>query len=114
MVSNRSRSLFSAGTLVAVCLACLTADAQTWKQIGNFPGMNFRCAYFWDTAHGIASIRVVDATGKEVLRDNEEVTFAGTHFFYFTANKLPAGTYYYTIEFPQGVAIASKTMLVVE
>lgn len=39
---------------------------------------------------------------------------AGTHFFYFTADKLPAGTYYYTIEFPQGVVIASKTMLVVK
>ena len=24
-----------------------------WKQIGNFRGLNFRCAYFWDTAHGV-------------------------------------------------------------
>ncbi|HET6400603.1 MAG TPA: T9SS type A sorting domain-containing protein [Candidatus Kapabacteria bacterium] len=69
---------------------------------------------FTTSADGVASIQVVDATGKEVLRDNEEVTYAGTHFFYFTANKLPAGTYYYTIEFPQGVVIASKTMLVVK
>ncbi len=37
-----------------------------------------------------------------------------TNFFYFTATDLPSGTYYYTIEFPQGVIIASKTMLVVK
>ncbi len=63
---------------------------------------------------GVASIRIVDAVGKVVLSDNEEATHAGQHFFYFTAEDLPSGTYYYTIEFPKGVVIASKTMLVVK
>ena len=45
---------------------------------------------------------------------NEEVTYVAMHFFYFSAKDLPSGTYYYTIEFPQGVVIASKTMLVVK
>jgi hypothetical protein len=69
---------------------------------------------FATSASGTASIRIVDATGKEVLSDNEDVTYSGKHFFYVTADKLPTGTYYYTIEFPKGVVIASKTMLVVK
>jgi hypothetical protein len=52
--------------------------------------------------------------GVKVMKDNEEATYAGQHFFYFTATDLPTGTYYYTIEFPQGVVIANKTMLVVK
>lgn len=69
---------------------------------------------FTTSASGIASIRIVDATGKEVLSDNEDATYSGKHFFYLSADKLPSGTYYYTIEFPKGVVIASKTMLVVK
>jgi hypothetical protein len=65
-------------------------------------------------AEGIASIRIVDQTGKEVMKDNEEATYVGEHFFYFTASDLPSGTYYYQIEFPQGVIIQNKTMLVVK
>jgi len=48
------------------------------------------------------------------MNEDESVLGAGRHFFYFTAKDLPSGTYYYTIEFPQGVVIASKTMLVVK
>ncbi len=62
---------------------------------------------------GIASIRLVNDKGIEVLKDNEEVTYSGTHFFYFTAQALPAGVYYYQIEFPQGVVIQNKTLLIV-
>ncbi len=69
---------------------------------------------FTTTADGTASIRIVDAKGNVILKDNEEVTYAGTHFFYFTATDLPSGTYYYQIEFPEGVVIQNKTMLVVK
>ena len=62
---------------------------------------------------GMAYIRIVDAKGTVVLRDNEEVSYAGKHFFYFTAKDLPAGTYYYQIEFPKGIVIVSRTMIVV-
>ncbi|MFI5200853.1 MAG: choice-of-anchor D domain-containing protein [Candidatus Kapaibacterium sp.] len=59
------------GVIIAVCFACLTTgQAQTWKQIGNFPGMIFRCAYFWDTAHGVVAgnnhiFRYTSGTWKE-------------------------------------------------
>ncbi len=69
---------------------------------------------FSTSVTGTAYIRIVDQTGKEVMKDNEEATYAGEHFFYFTATDLPAGTYYYQIEFPQGVVIQNKTMLVVK
>jgi hypothetical protein len=69
---------------------------------------------FTTVDEGMASIRIVDVTGKEVLKDAEEVTYAGTHFFYFTGDKLPAGTYYYQIQFPLGVVIQNKTMLIVK
>jgi hypothetical protein len=69
---------------------------------------------FTTAAGGTASIRIVDAKGNVVMKDDEEVTYAGQHFFYFTAADLPSGTYYYQIEFPQGVVIQNKTMLVVK
>jgi len=69
---------------------------------------------FTTSATGTATIRIVDQTGKEVMNDNEEATYAGQHFFYFSASDLPAGTYYYQIEFPQGVVIQNKTMLVIK
>jgi hypothetical protein len=50
----------------------------------------------------------------KVLTDNEEILGSGQHFFYFSAKDLPSGTYYYTVEFPQGVVIQNKTMLVVK
>ncbi len=69
---------------------------------------------FTTSGSGIATIRIVNQSGVEVLKDDEQVTYAGKHFFYFTAKDLAAGTYYYQIEFPQGVVIQSKTMLVVK
>ena len=69
---------------------------------------------FATSAGGVASITIADAKGVKVLSDDEEILGAGSHFFYFSAKDLPSGTYYYTIEFPQGVIIASKTMLVVK
>ncbi len=81
--------------------------------IGASSGFNTTIP-FTTAAEGSASIRIVDAKGNVVLKDNEEVTYAGQHFFYFTATDLPSGTYYYQIEFPQGVVIQNKTMLVVK
>jgi hypothetical protein len=70
--------------------------------------------YSTSSAAGIATITIANEAGVKVLNDNEEVLGSGSHFFYFSAKDLPSGTYYYTIEFPQGVIIASKTMLVVK
>jgi len=69
---------------------------------------------FVTSAGGLATIHVVDIKGNAVLDQDEGIQGPGRHFFYITANDLPAGTYYYTIEFPKGVVIASKTMLVVK
>src|SRR5665213_479442 len=61
MLRSQSHSMFFAGAALTMSFVCLIgalapgAYAQTWKQIGNFPGMNFRCAYFWDTAHGVVA-----------------------------------------------------------
>jgi hypothetical protein len=63
---------------------------------------------------GTAFIRVVDESGHELVSESEAVTYDGEHYFYFSAKDLPAGTYFYTIEFPQGVIIAKKSMLVVK
>ena len=63
---------------------------------------------------GVATITIVNVKGVKVLTDDEEILGAGSHFFYFSAKDLPSGTYYYTIEFPQGVVIANKAMLVVK
>jgi len=69
---------------------------------------------FATSAQGMATIRIVNEKGVEVLKDNENVSYAGKHFFYITAADLPAGTYYYQIEFPKGVVIQNNTMLVVK
>jgi len=69
---------------------------------------------FVTSAGGVASITISDSKGVKVLTDDEEILGAGGHFFYFSAKDLPSGTYYYTIEFPQGVVIANKTMIVVK
>ncbi len=69
---------------------------------------------FTTESKGVASMRVMDANGKLILRDFENEYGAGQHFFYFSAKDLPAGTYYYHIEFPKGVVIQNKTMLVVK
>gem|GEM_PF-2583730 len=69
---------------------------------------------FTTSAGGSATITVANEKGEKVLTDNEEILGAGHHFFYFSAKDLPSGTYYYTIEFPTGVVIASKTMLVIK
>ncbi len=63
---------------------------------------------------GVATIMIANDKGVKVLTDDETVLGAGQHFFYFSASDLPSGTYYYTIEFPQGVVIANKTMLVIK
>jgi hypothetical protein len=49
------QGLFIVGVFVATFFAWLTtAEGQTWKQIGNLPYVtDLRCAYFWDTAHGV-------------------------------------------------------------
>ncbi len=69
---------------------------------------------FTTSEQGIAFIRIVNEKGVEVLNDNENVSYAGKHFFYIAATDLPAGTYYYQIEFPKGVVIQNRTMLVVK
>jgi hypothetical protein len=69
---------------------------------------------FETSTSGVAKITIVDQTGKKVFTETMNATYAGKHFFYFTGDKLPTGTYYYTIEFPKGVVIVSKTMLIVK
>lgn len=52
MLRFSSRLIF-AGALLAGCLVCLIgAKAQTWTKIGSLPH-TIRCAYFWDTSHGV-------------------------------------------------------------
>jgi hypothetical protein len=64
---------------------------------------------------GIARIRISDPTGKLVLTEEMEVDAAGKRFFYFTGEDLPAGTYYYEIEFPKGKqVVAKRTMILVK
>ncbi len=69
---------------------------------------------FVTSAGGTATINIVNEKGVKVLTDDEEILGAGEHFFYFSGKDLPSGTYCYQIEFPSGVAIANKTMLIVK
>jgi hypothetical protein len=69
---------------------------------------------FVTSAGGNAIITIANENGVKVLTDDETILGAGTHYFYFSGKDLPSGTYYYTIEFPQGVTIANKTMLIVK
>ncbi len=50
-----SRLVLRLGVFITLTFGCITgASAQTWKQIGNLPaGADLRCAYFWDTSHGV-------------------------------------------------------------
>ena len=69
---------------------------------------------FATQAAGNATIKIVNENGQNVLTDDMDVLGSGQHFFYFTGDKLPAGKYFYTIEFPKGVVIATKSMLIVK
>ncbi|HWF44606.1 MAG TPA: hypothetical protein VG537_08185 [Candidatus Kapabacteria bacterium] len=100
------------------------ADVRPTESItetgGNFPnpldastGFKTTIPFITD-AGGMATIRIMNEAGETVLTDHEQLLGAGHHFFYITAEKLPAGTYYYTIEFPKGITIVSKSMLVVK
>ena len=51
--SVRSLPLIIAVAFVAV-LGTNSSRAQKWRQIGKLPdSLDLRCAYFWDTAHGV-------------------------------------------------------------
>jgi hypothetical protein len=63
---------------------------------------------------GSATITISNESGKKIASETEDILAAGHHFFYFTAKDLPSGTYFYTIEFPHGVVIVNKVMLVVK
>lgn len=86
----------------------------------NYPnpfgsGTNFTTTIpFTTSASGVATIRIVDEKGNVILTEDQDVTYNGTHFFYFTGNDLPSGTYYYQIEFPKGVVIVNRSMLLVK
>ncbi len=69
---------------------------------------------FTTSATGVATIRIADEKGNIVLTEDEDMTYIGTHFFYFTGTELPSGTYYYQIEFPKGVVIVNRSMLLVK
>ena len=69
---------------------------------------------FETSAGGNAKITITDAKGVKVCDETENLLGSGKHFFYFTADRLPSGTYYYQIEFPQGVVIVSKTIVIVK
>ena len=57
---------------------------------------------------------IMNPTGKVVHTETESFDGAGKHFFFVTAESLPSGTYYYTIECPQGVVIERHKMLIVK
>ncbi len=63
---------------------------------------------------GSARITIVDESGKQILQLNQDVAYAGTHFFYFSGQTLPAGIYYYKVEYPLGEVIVNKTILLVK
>lgn len=69
---------------------------------------------FSTNAAGVASIRITDEAGKLVSTERMDVIGAGRHFFYFSADRLPAGTYFYQIEFPKGKVIVTTNMVVVK
>src|SRR2546423_10530447 len=54
MVVSRFRPLFCSLVVIAFAAITTSSYAETWKQIGNLPSWtDLRCAYFWDTAHGV-------------------------------------------------------------
>jgi hypothetical protein len=61
-----------------------------------------------------AKINIFDATGKLIYTYFDHFLTPGKHFFYFTAEQIPSGTYYYGIESPLGSVIVNKTMIVVK
>jgi hypothetical protein len=63
---------------------------------------------------GIATISITNEAGQKVLNESMEAAYAGQHFFYFSGESLPAGKYFYQIEFPQGVVIVNRTMVIVK
>ncbi|MDP4220074.1 MAG: T9SS type A sorting domain-containing protein, partial [Bacteroidota bacterium] len=62
---------------------------------------------------GEAVIRISDATGKLIKSETMSFIDGGKHFFYFTATDLPAGKYYYQIEYPAGKVITNRSMLLI-
>ncbi len=56
----------------------------------------------------------MDETGKQIVVDMMDVLGAGKHFFYLSGARLPAGKYFYQIEFPQGNIIVSRTMMIIK
>lgn len=64
---------------------------------------------------GVAEIIVTNAKGDVVLRDDMDVMTSGKHFFFFTGKELPAGSYYYQIQFPKGEkVIVQRSLLIVK
>ncbi len=52
MIRSKCYSFVFAGVLLS--LFATNARTQIWKRIGNLPPWtDLRCAYFWDTAHGV-------------------------------------------------------------
>lgn len=91
------------------------------QQAANYPNPFGSASQFKTTipfmtdGTGTAEITIMDATGKVVLTDDLVITDAGKHFFYFTGEQLPAGTYYYRIEFPKDErVIVQRAMILVK
>ncbi len=63
---------------------------------------------------GTAEITITNAKGDVMINDEMDVNEPGKHFFYFSGKQLPAGTYYYQIQFPKGRVIVQRTMLIVK
>lgn len=63
---------------------------------------------------GEAKITIFNEAGQIVTTETMEVTTVGKHFFYFSGATLPAGSYYYTIESPLGVAKVKRSLLIVK
>ncbi len=87
----------------------------------NFPNPLTRLTQFKTTIPfelktdgGDARIIIVDASGKAVYSETQTFAGSGKHYFYFTGQDLPSGTYYYTIESPLGRAIVRRQLLIVK
>lgn len=63
---------------------------------------------------GEVLITVFASDGKEITTETMAFETSGKHFFFFTGERLPPGSYFYRIEFPKGNVIVSKQMLLVK
>jgi hypothetical protein len=102
-----------------------TADGGTRVEysdgeVQNFPNPLTRANAFktkipFTAKHsGEVLLRLINSAGSTVLTQSMTVGEAGPNYFDFSAEDLAPGTYCYVVESPVGVAVVSKTMLVIK